>query len=698
MSTILPLNKVRNIGIMAHIDAGKTTATERVLYYSGKIHKVGEVHDGQSVMDWMDQEKERGITITSAATTTSWRGHEINIIDTPGHVDFTAEVERSLRVLDGAIALFCAVGGVQPQSETVWRQSEKYNIPKIAFVNKMDRIGADYFAVLKEIEDILGANVLPITIPIGAEDNFKGIIDLVEMKAVYYDDPLLNLKYEETEIPEDMKALAEEYRKLLIEKVSEQDEELFEMYIQGKQPSQQKIRLAIRDATVKMEVVPVMAGAAYKNKGIRRLLDAIVDYLPSPQDRPPIIGITRKEDEKAPARRQADDEPFAALIFKVVTDKHRGKLSFIRVYSGSAQAGSFVYNSTIGKKQRIGRIFQIHANKIESKESIYAGEIGAIVGINESSTGDTICQENHPILLEAIEFPQPVVFVSVKPASRSDRDRLGISLAKLAQEDPTFMVRTNEETGETVISGMGELHLEILLDRLKREFKVVTEVGVPQVSYRETIYNRTVETTKYIKQTGGHGQYAHVVIDLEPLPEGKGFEFNNKIIGGVIPKEFIPAVQKGVIDAMEEGPYAGYPVVNVRVSLIDGSFHPVDSSDMAFRTAGAMCFRSAFIKAGPKLLEPIMNVDVTTPEDYLGAVTGSIVSKRGKILNMDIKNGTRVVKAQAPLAEMFGYTNELRNVTSGRASASMTFNHYEVVPYSIAEEIVEKKRKALEKR
>ncbi|HDQ00328.1 MAG TPA: elongation factor G [bacterium] len=698
MSTILPLNKVRNIGIMAHIDAGKTTATERVLYYSGKIHKVGEVHDGQSVMDWMDQEKERGITITSAATTTSWRGHEINIIDTPGHVDFTAEVERSLRVLDGAIALFCAVGGVQPQSETVWRQSEKYNIPKIAFVNKMDRIGADYFAVLKEIEDILGANVLPITIPIGAEDNFRGIIDLVEMKAVYYDDPLLNLKYEETEIPEDMKALAEEYRKLLIEKVSEQDEELFEMYIQGKQPSQQKIRLAIRDATVKMEVVPVMAGAAYKNKGIRRLLDAIVDYLPSPQDRPPIIGITRKEDEKAPARQQSDDEPFAALIFKVVTDKHRGKLSFIRVYSGSAQAGSFVYNSTIGKKQRIGRIFQIHANKIESKESIYAGEIGAIVGINESSTGDTICQENHPILLEAIEFPQPVVFVSVKPASRSDRDRLGISLAKLAQEDPTFMVRTNEETGETVISGMGELHLEILLDRLKREFKVVTEVGVPQVSYRETIYNRTVETTKYIKQTGGHGQYAHVVIDLEPLPEGKGFEFNNKIIGGVIPKEFIPAVQKGVIDAMEEGPYAGYPVVNVRVSLIDGSFHPVDSSDMAFRTAGAMCFRSAFIKAGPKLLEPIMNVDVTTPEDYLGAVTGSIVSKRGKILNMDIKNGTRVVKAQAPLAEMFGYTNELRNVTSGRASASMTFNHYEVVPYSIAEEIVEKKRKAREKR
>lgn len=698
MSTILPLNKVRNIGIMAHIDAGKTTATERVLYYSGKIHKVGEVHDGQSVMDWMDQEKERGITITSAATTTSWRGHEINIIDTPGHVDFTAEVERSLRVLDGAIALFCAVGGVQPQSETVWRQSEKYNIPKIAFVNKMDRIGADYFAVLKEIEDILGANVLPITIPIGAEDNFRGIIDLVEMKAVYYDDPLLNLKYEETEIPEDMKALAEEYRKLLIEKVSEQDEELFEMYIQGKQPSQQKIRLAIRDATVKMEVVPVMAGAAYKNKGIRRLLDAIVDYLPSPQDRPPIIGITRKEDEKAPARQQSDDEPFAALIFKVVTDKHRGKLSFIRVYSGSAQAGSFVYNSTIGKKQRIGRIFQIHANKIESKESIYAGEIGAIVGINESSTGDTICQENHSILLEAIEFPQPVVFVSVKPASRSDRDRLGISLAKLAQEDPTFMVRTNEETGETVISGMGELHLEILLDRLKREFKVVTEVGVPQVSYRETIYNRTVETTKYIKQTGGHGQYAHVVIDLEPLPEGKGFEFNNKIIGGVIPKEFIPAVQKGVIDAMEEGPYAGYPVVNVRVSLIDGSFHPVDSSDMAFRTAGAMCFRSAFIKAGPKLLEPIMNVDVTTPEDYLGAVTGSIVSKRGKILNMDIKNGTRVVKAQAPLAEMFGYTNELRNVTSGRASASMTFNHYEVVPYSIAEEIVEKKRKAREKR
>jgi len=692
VASLLPLNKVRNIGIMAHIDAGKTTTTERILYYSGRIHRLGEVHDGNATMDWMEQEKERGITITSAATTTKWNDHEINIIDTPGHVDFTAEVERSLRVLDGAIALFCAVGGVQPQSETVWKQSEKYNIPKIAFVNKMDRIGADFFTVLGEIEQTLGANAVPIVIPIGAEDQFSGIIDLVEMKAIYYDDAILNLTYQETDIPEAMKELADKYRKILIEKISEHDEELFEMYIQGKEPTEKQIKNALRKATIKLDIVPVMCGAAYKNKGVRRLLNSIVNYLPSPEDRPPVIGMSDQNDE-LPERQPSDDEPFSALVFKIMTDKHRGKLSYVRVYSGSVKAGSYVYNSTQKKRQRIGRIFQVHADKIEDRDAIYCGEIGAIVGLADTSTGDTICNENFPIILEAIEFPTPVVSVSVKPNSRQDRDKLVVSLKKLSEEDPTFLVRTDEETSETVISGMGELHLEILLDRLKREFKVETEIGVPQVAYRETIYNKVTENTKFVKQTGGHGQYAHVVIEVEPLPPGKGFEFVNKITGGVIPKEFIPAVEKGIIGAMEKGPYAGFPVVNVRCTLLDGSFHEVDSSEMSFRTAASICFKSAFQKAGPKLLEPVMSVEVTTSEEYLGGISGSITAKRGKILRMDSKNGTQIVKAQVPLAEMFGYTNELRNITSGRASASMHFDHYEVVPYSIAEEIVEKRGK-----
>lgn len=691
MANLLPLNKVRNIGIMAHIDAGKTTTTERILYYSGRIHRVGEVHDGNATMDWMEQEKERGITITSAATTTTWNAHEINIIDTPGHVDFTAEVERSLRVLDGAIALFCAVGGVQPQSETVWRQSEKYNIPKIAFVNKMDRIGADFFTVVGEIEDTLGANAVPILIPIGTEDQFVGIIDLVEMKAVYYDDPSLNLIYQETEIPEDLKQLANRYRRNLIEKISEQDEALLEMYIEGQEPTTEHIKKALRNATINLDIVPVMCGAAYKNKGIRRLLDAIVNYLPSPEDRSPVIGIAEQGNE-LPERQPSDEEPFSALVFKIMTDKHRGKLSYIRVYSGSVNAGSYVYNSTQKKRQRIGRIFQVHANKIEDRDAIYCGEIGAIIGLADTSTGDTICHEDYPILLDAIEFPTPVVSVSVKPNSRQDRDKLAISLQKLAEEDPTFLVRTDGETSETVISGMGELHLEILLDRLKREFKMETDIGVPQVAYRETIYHKVTETTKLVKQTGGHGQYAHVVMEIEPLPPGKGFEFINKIVGGAIPREYIPAVEKGIIDAMEKGPYAGFPVVNVRCTLIDGSYHEVDSSEIAFRAAASMCFKSAFQKAGPKLLEPVMLVDITTAEDYLGAITGSIATKRGKILNMDLKNGTRIVKAQVPLTEMFGYTSELRNITSGRASASMHFDHYEAVPYSIAEEIVARRQ------
>lgn len=691
MAHLLPLSKVRNIGIMAHIDAGKTTTTERILYYSGKIHRVGEVHDGAATMDWMDQEKERGITITAAATTTTWNGHEVNIIDTPGHVDFTAEVERSLRVLDGTIALFCAVGGVQPQSETVWRQSEKYNIPKIAFINKMDRIGADYFTVLGEIEQTLGANAVPITIPIGSEDQFSGVIDLIQMKAVYYDDPILNLTYNETDIPDAMKELAVKYRARLIEKISEQDEELFEIYLAGNEPTEKQIRNALRKATISLEVVPVMCGSAYKNKGIRRLLDAIVNFLPSPEDRPPVIGVVQ-QDDNVQERKPTDEAPFSALIFKIMSDKHRGKLAYVRVYSGCIKAGSYVYNASQKKRQRVGRIFQVHANKIEDREAIYCGEIGAIVGLSESSTGDTICHEDFPIMLEAIEFPTPVVSVSVKPNSRQDRDRLGISLQKLTEEDPTFVVRTDQETSETVISGMGELHLDILLDRLKREFKVATEVGVPQVAYRETIYRNITETTKYVKQSGGHGQFAHVVMEIEPLPPGKGFEFHSKIVGGTIPREYVPAIEKGVIDAMEKGPYAGFPVVNVRCTLIDGSFHEVDSSEMAFRIAGSMCFKAAFQKAGPKLLEPMMSVEIITPEEYLGGLTGSIATKRGKIISMDMKNGTRILKAQVPLAEMFGYTNELRNITSGRASASMHFDHYEVVPFSLAEEIVEKRR------
>jgi elongation factor G len=676
---------------MAHIDAGKTTTTERILFYSGKIHRLGEVHDGSATMDWMEQEKERGITITSAATTTRWEGHEINIIDTPGHIDFTAEVERSLRVLDGAIALFCAVGGVQPQSETVWRQSEKYNIPKIAFINKMDRVGADFFTVVKEIEQTLNANVVPIVLPIGQEDKFAGIIDLIEMKAIFYDDPLLNLSYQETEIPAELKEVAAKARQEMLEKLAEQDEAFFEMVINGQQPSVQQIRQALRVATINLNLVPVMCGSAYKNKGIRRLLDAIVDYLPSPEDRPPVIGVARQEGETV-ERKPSDDEPFSALVFKIMADKHRGKLSYIRVYSGSVTAGSYIYNSTQKKKQRIGQIFQVHANRIESRDAIYCGEIGAVVGLSDAMTGDTICNESHPILLEAIEFPTPVVSVSVKSKSRQDRDKLVLSLHKLSEEDPTFVVKGDEETGETVISGMGELHLEILLDRLRREYKVESEVGVPQVAYRETIYNKVSENTKYVKQTGGHGQYAHVVIEVEPLPPGKGFEFINKIIGGVIPKEYIPAIEKGIIDAMEKGPYAGFPVVNVRCTLVDGSFHPVDSSEMAFRTAAAMSFKAAFQKASPKLLEPVMSVEVTASEDYLGAVTGSLVTKRGKIMHMDLKNGTRIVKAQVPLAEMFGYTNELRNITSGKATATMHFDHYEVVPFSIAEEIVERRK------
>ncbi|MBD3289142.1 elongation factor G [candidate division KSB1 bacterium] len=690
--SILPLEHVRNIGIMAHIDAGKTTLTERLLYYAGKIHRVGEVHHGQATMDWMPQEKERGITITSAATTIQWKKHEINVIDTPGHVDFTAEVERSLRILDGTIALFCAVGGVQPQSETVWRQSEKYNVPRIAYINKMDRFGADFYSVVNDIQEMLGANAVPVMLPIGKEENFRGVIDLIGMRAVYFSDRELGIPHRETDIPAEMMELAMEYRKFLIEKISEQDEALLEKFISEIEPTKAEIIQALRDATIRTDIIPVLCGSAYKNKGIKPLLDGVIDYLPSPKDRPPVIGI-KLDDDGSAKRHPSDDEPFAALAFKITTDKHMGKMTFVRVYSGTVKAGTFVYNSTRGKKQRVGRILQMHADKIVDREAIYCGEIGVIIGLSDTTTGDTICEMDRPIVLEAIEFPTPVVSVAVKTQNRQEQEKLSHGLATLSTEDPTFVVRVDDETKETIISGMGELHLEIIMDRLNREHGVKPEIGKPQVAYRETIMYRITENTKFVKQTGGRGQYAHVVLEIEPLPAGKGFEFINKIIGGAIPKEFIPSIERGILDAMSKGPYCGFPVVNVRCTLIDGSYHPVDSSEMAFRTAGAMCFRNGFKKAGPLLLEPVMSVEIASPEEALGAVSNSLGSKRGKILSIDAKNGTRFSKAEVPLAEMFGYTNELRNITSGRATATMHFAHYEAVPYSLAEEIVEERRK-----
>ncbi|MBN1154878.1 elongation factor G [candidate division KSB1 bacterium] len=691
--SILPLRYVRNVGIMAHIDAGKTTTTERLLYYAGKIHRIGEVHEGASTMDWMPQEKERGITITSAATTINWLKHEINIIDTPGHVDFTAEVERSLRVLDGTIALFCAVGGVQPQSETVWRQSEKYNVPKIAFINKMDRFGADFYSVVTDIQEMLGANAVPIMLPIGKEDEFCGIVDLITMRAHYFSDVKLGKPHREEDIPPELVEQASQYKRFLIERVSEQDDKLLEKFIADESPSEAEINKALRDATIQCDIIPVLCGSAYKNKGIKPLLNAVVNYLPSPEDRPPVIGIRTPDDETTVKRKPSDEEPFAAIAFKIMTDKHMGKLTFVRVYSGSIKAGSHIYNSTQNKKQRAGRILQVHADKMIDREALYTGEIAVIVGLNDTSTGDTLCNENHPIVLESIEFPTPVVSVSISVPNRQEQDKLTMSLAKLSSEDPTFIVKTDEETKEIIISGMGELHLEIILDRLRREHNVFPATGKPQVAYRETIMTCVTENLKYAKQSGGRGQFAHVVLEIEPLPPGKGFEFINKIVGGVIPREYIPSIEKGILQAMEKGPYAGFPVVNVRCTLIDGSFHPVDSSEMAFKLAGSMCFKSGFSKASPILLEPIMSLEITTPEECLGPVSTSVGSKRGRILSIDIKNGTRIVKAEVPLGEIFGYTNELRNLSSGRAAANMHFDHYEAVPYAIAEEIIEKRRK-----
>jgi len=686
-----PIDRVRNIGIMAHIDAGKTTCTERILYYTGRSHKMGEVHDGAATMAWREQEQERGITITSAATTCIWRGHQINIIDTPGHVDFTAEVERSLRVLDGAIGLFCAVGGVEPQSETVWRQAEKYVVPRIAFVNKMDRIGADYFGVVKQIQKELGANVVPLTIPIGAEGDFGGIIDLVQNCAVYYDDADLGTTFHEEPVPDEMREEAATWRRNLVEKVAEVDERLLEKYCADEAISCEEMRAAIRMATHRHLICPVMCGSAFKNKGIQRLLDAVVHYLPSPADLPPVGGSCG---EGTPVEcTPKDDAPLAALAFKVAADKHVGKLIYVRVYSGTLQAGTHVLNSNQEKRQRIGRLVRMHAGRQEMVNKLYAGEIGAVVGLADTVTGDTLCSEEHPIVLETIEFPVPVMSMAVHPVSRVDRDRLYASLGKLAEEDPTFVVSVDAETEDTIISGMGELHLEIIEDRLRREFGVTVTVGAPQVAYRETITSPMEVNEKYRKQTGGRGQYAHVVFTVEPLDPGSGFEFDNKIKSGAIPREYIPAIEKSIIDVMSKGVWAGFPVVDVRVVLTDGSHHEVDSSELAFRTCASMAFKRAFMQGNPELLEPVMSLNVTTPEEHAGAITGTICAKRGSIIGMDTQGNAKVIRALCPLAALFGFSSELRNSTRGRASFTMHFERYEAVPFSVAEEIIEAKRK-----
>ncbi len=696
MVRTFPLERVRNIGIMAHIDAGKTTCSERILFYTGKTHKMGEVHDGTATLDWMPQEQERGITITSAATYTEWRDHQINLIDTPGHVDFTAEVERSLRVLDGAIGLFCAVGGVEPQSETVWRQSEKYSVPRIAFVNKMDRPGADFFAVVAQITKELGANAVPMVVPIGAESEFRGIIDLVQNQAVYYEESNQGTTFVEAEIPADMKEVAVQWRRNLFEKVSEVDDQLIEKFCAGEKISPDELRAAIRKATHKHLICPVFCGSAFKNKGIQRLLDGVIHYLPSPIDLPPTIGSCPKGEPLE--RTPKDDGPLAALAFKVMTDKHIGKLIYVRIYSGTMLPGTFVFNSTQEKRQRVGRLLRMHANRQEIIEALHAGEIGAVVGLSDTVTGDTICTEDHPILLEAIEFPAPVLGVAVEPANRADRDNLGKALAKLAEEDPTFVVSSDAETEETIISGMGELHLEIILDRLKREFNVNVNTGAPQVAYRETITTSIELMERFAKQSGGRGQFAQVTIRVEPLDPGQGFEFVNEVVGGAVPKEFIPSVEKGVIDVLEKGAWAGFPIVDVRVALTDGKAHDVDSSQQSFRTCASMAFKRAFLSCNPELLEPVMSVNVTTPEDFAGSIIGNLCSKRGRILGMDRVGNAQLVKAIVPLGNMFGYSTDLRGMSQGRASFVMHFEHYEAVPFAIAEEVIVKKRQEMEKR
>ena len=684
------LKNTRNIGIMAHIDAGKTTTTERILYYSGKIHKIGDTHDGAAQMDWMQQEQERGITITSAATTCIWKDHRINIIDTPGHVDFTVEVERSLRVLDGAVALFDAKSGVEPQSETVWRQADKYGVPRICFINKMDATGADFFASIETIRDKLRTNPVPLEIPIGAEDKFVGVVDLITMKAHIYKDEL-GTDIDITDIPEELKDQAEEYRNLLIENVAEHDEEIMMKYLEGEELTEDEIKAAIRKGTMNLGMNPVLCGSAYKNKGVQPLLDAILDFMPSPLDVPAITGIIPGEEEPS-ERKASDDEPFSALAFKIVTDPFVGKLAYFRVYSGVLQSGSYVYNSTKGKRERIGRIMMMHANKREEVETVYAGDIAAAVGLKDTTTGDTLCDMDNEIILEKMEFPEPVIDVAIEPKTKASQEKMSIALQKLAEEDPTFRTYTDEETGQTIIAGMGELHLEIIVDRLLREFKVEANIGNPQVSYRESITKPSESDMKYARQSGGRGQYGHVKIKLEPQEEGSGFEFVNAIVGGAIPKEYIGSVEEGIKEASESGVLGGYPVLDIKVTLYDGSYHEVDSSEMAFKIAGSMAFKDANRKADPALLEPMMKVEVITPDEYLGDVMGDISSRRGKINGMNPKDGIHILDAYVPLGEMFGYATDLRSNTQGRATYSMQFDHYEKVPKSVSEEVLGDKK------
>ena len=683
------LDHVRNIGIMAHIDAGKTTTTERILFYTGRTHRLGEVHEGMATMDWMEQEQERGITITSAATTCEWRGHQINIIDTPGHVDFTVEVERALRVLDGAVAVFCAKGGVEPQSETVWRQATKYHVPRLAYVNKMDIVGADFYRVVSMMKERLQANAVPIQLPIGAEADFRGQIDLLKMKAEIYTDDLGNT-IDETEIPADLRDAAEEARAALIEAVAETDDDLMEKYLNGEELSHEELMTGIRKATIAGTMTPVLCGTSYRNKGVQPLLDAIVDFLPSPLDIPPVEG-TKKDSDQVITRKADDKEPFSALAFKIMADPFVGKLVFFRVYSGSLKSGSYVYNSTKGKRERIGRILRMHANHREEMDEIYAGDIAAAVGLKETTTGDTLCAEGNPIILESMEFPEPVIRVAIEPKTKAGQDKMSLALIRLAEEDPTFKTYTDEATGQTIIAGMGELHLEIIVDRLLREFRVEATVGKPQVAYKECIRRAAKAEARYVRQTGGHGQYAHCVIEIAPREPGSGYEFVNKIVGGVIPKEFIAPIDQGIREAAQSGLLSGHEVVDFSATLLDGSYHEVDSSEMAFKIAGSMAFKDALAKADCALLEPMMKIEVVVPDEYMGDVLGDITARRGRVTGMDMHAGLHSIDGLVPLSEMFGYATDLRSKTQGRGTYTMQFAHYEEVPNSIAEKILGKK-------
>ncbi len=690
MARKTPLDRYRNIGIMAHIDAGKTTTTERILFYTGVSHKIGEVHDGAATMDWMAQEQERGITITSAATTCSWKDHQINIIDTPGHVDFTIEVERSLRVLDGAVGVFCAVGGVQPQSETVWRQADKYHVPRIAFVNKMDRTGARFFEVVEEIRERLGHNAVALNLPIGNEENFKGIVDLVSMKAIVWHDEAMGAQYDVQDIPAELVEQANEYREKLLDSVLVYDDDLMEAYLEGNAIDEAALKQCIRQAVIDIEVIPVLCGTAFKNKGVQTLLDAVVDFMPAPIDVPAIKGVDPDDETKEDTRPSSDDAPFAALAFKVMNDPFVGSLTFIRVYSGVLESGSYVINSTKGgKKERIGRLLQMHANERNEIKEVRAGDIAAAVGLKTTTTGDTLCVEDKPIILERMEFPEPVISVAIEPKTKADQEKMGIALGRLAAEDPSFRVHTDEETGQTIISGMGELHLEIIVDRMKREFKVECNVGKPQVAYRETIRGSIKSEGKFVRQSGGRGQYGHVWLEIEPQEPGAGFLFEDKIVGGVVPREYIPAVGKGIEEAMQNGVMAGFPMVDIKVALVDGSYHDVDSNEMAFKIAGSMGFKEGALKAKPVLLEPYMEVEVVTPEEYMGDIVGDLNRRRGRVLGMSDRGNAKVVDAEVPLAEMFGYSTNLRSMSQGRATYTMQFKHYEEVPNNIAQEIVQ---------